>query len=254
LDYDDAIWFKYKESKYSLVRKFLATKLDKLMRRADLVVAGNAFLEETALLAGAKRTLYLPTSIDIIRYSMKTVDVTVNNGKPIIVWIGSPSTGPYLEEIAGVLRAVNDQAPFTLRIIGAKPDMPGLDVEYRKWSVDTEVQDLRTADIGIMPLANTAWARGKCGYKLVQYMGCGLPVVASPVGCNSSIVDHNESGFLADSDENWVEALVALISLESLRIRMGMRGRRKVEMSYCKQVTGPKLIEAIRSAADQKSD
>jgi glycosyltransferase involved in cell wall biosynthesis len=117
------------------------------------------------------------------------------------------------------------------------------------WSEMTEVSQIQKMDVGIMPLADTPWARGKCGYKLIQYMACGLPVVASPVGVNSEIVEHGVNGFLADSEAEWREALVRLLRDPDLRRRMGAEGRRKVESEYSLQVWGPRVAKMMITVA-----
>jgi len=104
-------------------------------------------------------------------------------------------------------------------------------------------------DIGIMPLPDSPWARGKCGYKLIQYMACGLPVVASPVGVNRQIVEHGVNGFLAETDDEWREALATLVADPDLRRRMGAAGRKKVEADYSLQVYGPKVAAMLRDVA-----
>lgn len=102
-----------------------------------------------------------------------------------------------------------------------------------------------------MPLTDTPWARGKCGYKLIQYMACGLPVIASPVGVNTEIVEHGVNGFLASTEAEWIEALRTLLSDAALRARMGEAGRRKVERDYSLQVWGPRVAQILRDAANQ---
>jgi glycosyltransferase involved in cell wall biosynthesis len=122
-------------------------------------------------------------------------------------------------------------------------------MESIAWSEQTEVQSIANFDIGIMPLLDEPFARGKCGYKLIQYMACGLPVVASPVGVNSQIVEHGVNGFLADTPEQWEHALQTLLTDASLRQRMGQAGRAKVEREFCIQVTGPRLAALLVAAA-----
>lgn len=124
-------------------------------------------------------------------------------------------------------------------------------VETRKWSEDTEVSAIQQFDAGIMPLPDAPWERGKCGYKLIQYMACRLPVVASPVGVNREIVEDGVNGFLAATPDEWVIALKQLRDHEELRQSMGMAGRKKVEAEYNIQVTAPKLGELLRSAAKE---
>jgi glycosyltransferase involved in cell wall biosynthesis len=116
-----------------------------------------------------------------------------------------------------------------------------------EWSEDTEVESIRSLDIGIMPLLESPFAKGKCGYKLIQYMACGLPVVASPIGINSKLVAHGKNGYLANSKETWIEALSALLSSSELRAKMGADGRRRVEEQYSLAATGPELLRIMAS-------
>jgi hypothetical protein len=117
------------------------------------------------------------------------------------------------------------------------------------WSEDSEVAMIQSMDIGIMPLTDSPWARGKCGYKLIQYMACGLPVVASPVGVNADIVEHGVNGFLATTEDEWRQALTTLLRDPDLRRRMGAAGRRKVETDYSLQVWGPRVAAIFHEIA-----
>jgi glycosyltransferase involved in cell wall biosynthesis len=129
--------------------------------------------------------------------------------------------------------------------------MAGVEVECVPWTEASEVAAIAECDIGVMPLFDSPWERGKCGYKLIQYMACGLPVVASSVGVNGQIVQEGISGFLADTAQAWVTVLAKLLADAALRQRMGHAGRLRVEQEYCLQVTGPRLVGLLRSAAMQ---
>jgi hypothetical protein len=130
-----------------------------------------------------------------------------------------------------------------------QPETAGT-LEILPWAEDTEVTLIQSMDIGVMPLPDTPWTRGKCGYKLIQYMACGLPVVASPVGVNRDIVEHGVNGFLAESDDEWRAAVDALLNDADLRRRMGAAGRKKVEEQYSLQVWGPRVAQMLRSVAE----
>ena len=119
--------------------------------------------------------------------------------------------------------------------------LPAVPTEHVPWTEAAEVAAIAEFDVGIMPLADEPWERGKCGYKLIQYMACGLPVVASPVGVNRQIVEHGVNGFLAETPTQWDEALRTLLADPALRQRMGQAGRQKVERQFSLQVTGPKV-------------
>ena len=124
-------------------------------------------------------------------------------------------------------------------------------LEILPWTEETEVSLIQSMDIGVMPLHNTDWARGKCGYKLIQYMACGLPVVASPVGVNKDIVEHGVNGLLAETDAEWRSAIKTLLADAELRRRMGAAGCRKVEEYYSLQIWGPRVAQMLRGVADE---
>lgn len=127
--------------------------------------------------------------------------------------------------------------------------MPGfseLRAENRVWSEMNEVSDIQAFDVGIMPLADTPWEQGKCGYKLIQYMACGIPVVASAIGANREIVSHGVDGFLATTHAEWSGYLKQLLENPDLRREMGLRGREKVERKYSVQARLPELIRILR--------
>lgn len=251
LDYDDAVFHHYDQHASYWVRRFYGRRLDGLMARAALVVGGNKYLAKRARDAGANRVEIVPTVIDLNRYAERSSELSAGigqDGHPRIVWIGSPSTARYLQMLCEPLQALAKRLPFVLRVIGADVvDMAGVPVECLPWSEDTEVKYIRECNVGVMPLLDTSWERGKCGYKLIQYMACGLPVVASSVGVNAEIVRPGENGFLADSSREWLAALEKLLLDPVLRHQMGHAGRQWVEQSYCIQKTGPHMVELLMS-------
>ena len=251
LDYDDAVFHHYDQHPSHWVRHFYGRRLDKLMAKAALVVCGNKYLAKRARDARASRVEVVPTVIDLCRYSEKApklFSVAGPSCHPRIVWIGSPSTARYLHLLREPLQALAKRLPFVLRVIGAEAvDMPGVPVEFLPWAENTEVQNISECDVGVMPLMDTAWERGKCGYKLIQYMACGLPVVASSVGVNADIVRPRENGFLAESSEEWLVALEKLLLDKLLRQEMGSAGRQLVEESYCIQKSGPNMARFLFS-------
>jgi glycosyltransferase involved in cell wall biosynthesis len=249
LDYDDAIFHNYDLNPLFLVRRFFGRRIDCLMASARLVVVGNDYLAKRARDAGAPWVEILPTVIDLDRYEVRPTEVFQSN--PLrIVWIGSPATVSYLSLLREPLVKLSLQFSLKLRVIGADiPDMPGVEVESVPWLEETEVASIQEGNIGVMPLIDSAWARGKCGYKLIQYMACGLPVVATPVGVNCQIICANENGFLASSDEEWVTALNLLLDNPVLRQQMGAAGRKKVEDHYCLKQVAPRLAKLLLNAA-----
>ena len=254
LDFDDAVFHHYDQHSNPWLRRLYGQRLDGLMAKAALVVGGNNYLAQRARDAGARCVAVLPTVIDLDRYPLRSKDLVTAASMdclPRIVWIGSPSTVRYLQLLREPLQVLAKHHSFVLRVIGGGVlDLPGVLVEVVDWSEDTEVKNISACDIGVMPLLDSSWERGKCGYKLIQYMACSLPVVASNVGVNVEIVQHGENGFLANSPDEWVTTLGKLLGDKSLSAQLGLAGRQQVERSYCIQKTGPRMAELLRSVAE----
>ena len=246
VDYDDAVFHRYDQHPSTAVRALLGRKLDRVMERADLVTAGNDYLAERARSAGSKWVERVPTVVDLDRYPV--VDRMTGSGDEVVIgWIGSPSTAEYLHRVSEALQSLTKRYRIRCIAIGARPDqIAGTPFETVVWHEDTEVASLYGIDIGIMPLPDAPWERGKCGCKLIQYMACELPVVASPVGVNSDIVRHGETGFLAEGAADWIVRLEQLILDEGLRARMGAAGRRRVENEFSLQIQGPRLTGFLK--------
>jgi glycosyltransferase involved in cell wall biosynthesis len=251
VDYDDAIFHRYDRHANPIIRKILGDKIDRVMRHSKAVIAGSEYLAERAIKAGAARVELIPTSIDLNRYPR-------NPTEPAAVftigWIGSPTTAQYLQSLNGVFSAIARDYPVRIKVVGAGTSQlqpADFDVEYRDWSEQTEVDDIQSLDVGIMPLSDTPWERGKCGYKLIQYMGCHKPVVASPVGANLRIVEHGVNGFLASTESEWKAALLELLHNPDLRIRLGQAGQATVKREYCTAVNGPKMARILSEACGQ---
>lgn len=246
VDYDDAIFHYYDLHPRGWVRGLLGRKIDTVMARARIVIAGNEYLADRARSAGAARVEILPSVVDLDHYRTSPPP----SGKPLTVgWIGSPTAARYLAPLRETLTAFCGKTGARLLLIGAgnfRLDMiPG---ESRSWAEEREAADIASFDIGIMPLLGDRWDEGKCGYKLIQYMAAARPVIASPVGVNKTIVDAS-CGLLARTPEQWLNALLTLAADAGLRRKMGEAGRRKVEKFYCVQVTAPKLAQFLREAA-----
>lgn len=245
VDYDDAVFHRYDLHRSPLVRAFLGRKIDAVMRRAVVVIVGNQYLADRAHLAGATRVETLPSTVDLARYHVASRSP---NTTYTIGWIGSPATARYLSLVRSALLEVCGNQRGRLVVVGGPPDVTtdNIPTVARPWSEATEVSEIQRFDVGIMPLPDDPWERGKCGYKLVQYMACGLPVVASPVGMNAQIVEHGVNGFLATTTQEWITALDTLRD-PSLRARMGLAGRAKVERSYALETTAPRLASLLLS-------
>ncbi|MCK4816159.1 glycosyltransferase family 4 protein, partial [bacterium] len=172
-----------------------------------------------------------------------------DNDKVVIGWIGSSSTTPYLSILFPVFRRLCRTHPNAyIKLIGATPiNIPDVRVKQVDWDLETEVEELQEFDIGIMPLPDNEWTRGKGGYKLLQYMAVGIPCVASPVGINKELIRDGENGFLATTEEEWYEKLSLLIENPEIRKRMGLRERDFVVKNYSFEVAAPKLISVLKS-------
>ena len=248
VDYDDPIYHRYELHSSALVRFLLGKKIDVVMRRASTVTVGNDYLGERARAAGARSIEYVPTAVDLDRYRARLP----RHGAPFTIgWIGSPSTVKYLSLVGPALAAFCHDANARLVVVGARvAELDGVPVEMRPWSETTEVEDILDFDVGIMPLPDDPWERGKCGYKLIQYMACSRPVIASPVGVNRQIVEHGVNGFLATTLAEWRSALDTLQAEPQLAVRMGVAGRQTVETGYSTRVTAPRLARILERTID----
>jgi glycosyltransferase involved in cell wall biosynthesis len=247
-EYDDALFHSYDLSSSSLVRRVLGRKIDRVMQHATCVIAGNGYLAARATQAAAQRVERIPTVVDHRRY---TQVIHGERAQTVIGWVGSPATQKYLLDIRHALARVCAKHDARLLLVGANAQMvdalAGIPVERVEWSEDTEAATIARMDIGIMPLVDGPWERGKCGYKLIQYMASGLPVVASPVGVNVDIVRQGENGYLATDGADWEDALQWLVKDASLRQRMGNAGREQVEREYSLAAQAPRLAAVLHS-------
>ncbi|WP_339926342.1 glycosyltransferase family 4 protein [uncultured Cyclobacterium sp.] len=227
VDYDDAVFHNYDQKENRLVFFLMPRKIDHVMKMANQVIVGNDYLKKRAVAAGAQNIDIFPTVIDPQKY--KVIRTHLPNKKLVIGWIGSPSTLKYLEPMVPVLNWLHEHYPIKFLLVNGKSKIKFKgEMECIPWTEEGEVEAILKMDIGIMPLPDNPWERGKCAYKLIQYMACGLPVVASPIGMNKEVVIHGENGFLANSNEEWIIALGQLIEDANLRTDFGVEGRKKV--------------------------
>ena len=247
LDFDDAIFHNYDLHNSAYIRYLFGQRIDQLMKDARLVMVGNHYLANRAIAAGSKHVEIIPTVIDLLRYIPKKSYPIATT--PIIVWIGSPSTAQYLMELSEVFKTLAKRQPFILRVIGGGIiTIPGVGIESLPWSLNSEAALIAECDIGIMPLRDTPWEQGKCGYKLIQYMASGLPTVASPIGANLDVTIEDETGFFAATDTDWVDRLELLLCDAALRQRLGQTGRARIEKDYCLQQVAPRIVRLVTEA------
>jgi glycosyltransferase involved in cell wall biosynthesis len=229
-DFDDAIFVPYvsPSNGYLSYLKY-PSKTKTICRLSSHVMAGNSYLADYARQVNDKVTI-VPTTIDTEKYRLEE---RMENEIPVIGWSGSYSTVQHLDTLRGALTDLAKQERFRLRVIGTpRYEIDGVDVDSMAWRAETEVADLRPIDIGVMPLPDDKWSLGKCGLKALQYMALGIPTICSPVGVNSEIIRDGENGFLAATQEEWIEKLTLLLKSAELRKRLGLAGRATVEESY----------------------
>ncbi len=230
-DFDDAIWIAQtgKENFLTKVAKNPG-KVNKIIKWSYKVSCGNSYLKNHALKFN-KNVILNPTTIDTEGLHFKLKDQ--NTDKVVVGWTGTHSTMMYLEQAIPFLRKLYQIKEFKLLVISnRKPDFEFPHMEFVKWTELTEQEDLLEMNIGIMPLADNEWTRGKCGFKALQYMALGIPAVVSSVGVNTEIVDQGVNGFVCDSEADWLKHLTDLINNAQLRSDMGIKAREKVLNNY----------------------
>ena len=247
-DYDDAIFHQYDAHKNGMVRWLLGKKLVPLLRRASICICGNAYIREYSA-QYCSNTIVIPTVVDTDVYR----PVPEKSEQVLTVgWIGSPSTWSYVEPLLPEILPCIAAAGAIFKVVGAGPRAKGVPgVEAIDWTEESEVRDVQSFDIGIMPLPDEQWARGKCGYKLIQYMACGIPVIASPVGVNAEIVEEGENGYLVQNSADWRTALKTLLADATLRKNLGKKGRLRVIERYSLQSQAPRLLAVLSQLTKQ---
>ncbi len=250
LDFDDAIWLESGGGRNGLFAKLrFPAKTATLCRLADAVTVGNDYLA-----AWASR---LNPNVHVARTSIELSNYPVlppppDDGVLRVGWTGSLSTmNVHLEAARPFLEALGARRPTELQVVCSEPPArPFANVRnvFIPWRAETEAEDVARCHVGIMPLPDDPFARGKCGCKALQYMAVGRPVVVSPVGVNTEIVRSGENGLLASTDEEWVEALLRLGDSPDLRARLGAEGRKTVESGYSAERAAAAFADAVRSA------
>ena len=245
-DFDDAIFVSYRSPSngYLSYLKF-ASKTKTICRIASHVMAGNPYLAEYARQVNDRVTV-IPTTIDTEKYQVPPPKNS--SGPPVIGWTGSHSTVQHLDTLRGALKKLAERESFRLRVIGTPAyDCPPVNVEAMRWRADTELEDLGAIDIGVMPLPDDRWSKGKCGLKALQFMALGIPTVCSPVGVNTDIIQDDQNGFIAGTEDEWVDKLSRLLRSHELRQRLGHAGRVTVEQKYSAITQAPRVYEIFKS-------
>ena len=237
-DFDDAIWIPDPGSS-PLVRALKwYSKVGQICRLATWVTVGNDYLYRFASLH-TNRVVLIPTVVDTTGKYLPA-DSSPESTIVTVGWTGSHSTLPYLNMVEDALLYLQKNEKVRIKIIAdVPPTLPEVDVNFVRWKATNEVEELNKIDVGIMPLRADSWSEGKCGFKAIQFMALGIPVVASPVGVNSTIISHGANGYLASTTEEWIGALNLLVRDAQLRKVYGQAARKKIEKQYSIQAVLP---------------
>jgi glycosyltransferase involved in cell wall biosynthesis len=230
-DFDDAIWMPNYSQQHARFHRMKAYwKIKHIIKWSHKVSAGNAFLVAYAR-NYCNNVVLIPTTIDT-----EHLHISPNksaSSEIVIGWTGSHSTLPYLTVLLPVLNLLSKKYTFTFRVISnEEPNFELKNLSFIKWNKESEIEDLATFSIGVMPLTNDAWSEGKCGFKALQYMALSIPTILSPVGVNVEIVQDKVNGLFADSQSEWYTQLELLINDETIRKQIGAKGRKTVVKAY----------------------
>lgn len=213
---------------------------------ARAVTVGNGYLADFARRFNSDVTV-VPSSVDANVYTPGPQ--RTRGGQTVVGWMGSSTSQTYLEPFAPLLQRMTRRG-LTLRIISdRRPIDFDFPFEWKAWSAATEVEDLRGFNIGIMPLPDTEWARGKCAMKILQYMGVGVPSVGSDLGGNREVIADGVNGFLATADDEWMEKILRLSQDQALAHRLGVAGRETVLALYSAEVCAQRFAEVLHRVA-----
>jgi glycosyltransferase involved in cell wall biosynthesis len=252
-DFDDAIFLSNSSeaNRFASALKY-PQKVPAIVRRSALVLAGNEYLADYAR-QFSPSVAVLPTCVDTNVFGPRK-SPRPSTAPLVVGWIGTPTTAAYLKPLAASLGRLASRHAFEVRVSGSGGtiEFPGVKTVNEPWSLDREVELFNTCDIGVYPLTDDEWAKGKCGFKAIQFMACGVPVVAADVGVNKEIIQDGVNGFLASTDAEWEQKIGFLLGDAALRARLGAAGRRTIEERYSLSVHAPRLVSMVRSVVDRK--
>jgi glycosyltransferase involved in cell wall biosynthesis len=255
-DFDDAIHVGHQDigaAKYPWIYKLkYGPGVNEMLRHSTHVIVGNRTLADHALKFNSQVSV-IPTVVDLKQYTC--APPRASSDVLTIGWVGSRSTSPYLLEIEPVLQRLSQAHPGKIRFqIYGHPErtlnLPNF--SSSPFSLATEIADLRNIDIGIMPVPDNEWTRGKCAFKAIQYMALGIPTVVSPIGMATELVENNINGFWARTPQEWFETLSQLVSDAQLRSRFSEAGRKTIESRYSLQAWAPRLAELLQRVLEER--
>ena len=247
-DFDDAIWFNdTSDGNKDLIWLKNPNKYGTIIKLSDVVFAGNNFLAEYASKFN-KNVIVMPTVINTEYH--RFINKESKKNKICIGWTGSSTTLKHFETAISFLKEIKNKYPDNVYfkvIVNMSVSYPELYLESTMWNIDSEIEDLSEFDIGIMPLPNDNWSKGKCGFKGIQYMSLEIPTIMSPVGVNTEIIENGINGFLANTNEEWIEKLSLLIENEALRVKLGKAGYQTVVEKYSVESQKDKYVKLLSS-------
>lgn len=246
VDYDDAIFHNYDQNANVIIRSILRNKIGLVMKWSKNVIAGNQYIADYAAGARAEKITIIHTNPDLTKYQI-IAQGTEPNDECIVGWIGNQSTyDRFVKPCKQLIIRAMEECGVKFHFIGCRDDsFVNKKVSFVEWTEESEVASLLSLDIGIMPIPDSPFERGKCSFKLLQYMACSLPVIASPVGMNTQVVENGVNGLLASSDDEWVAAIRHLADNPALRKEMGKRGREYVIENFQMEQSFNKLLHVI---------
>lgn len=242
-DFDDAHFLKRKSSWFRIIFRS-HRKTARIIHLSNHILVCNNYLREFSLKHAVRNKItVLPTPIDTDKFK----GIERKNPVPVIGWIGSHSTFIYLEQILDVFEVLKEKFDFELKIVGApkKISLMNVSVIQKKWCLEQELSDFQNLDIGVYPLGNSEWVRGKAAFKAIQYMAVQVPCVASNVGMNREVIQSGVNGFLVNTREEWIEKLSLLLESKAERQRLAENGRKTVEEHYSLKTLSPKFVQTL---------
>ncbi|MDP6580119.1 MAG: glycosyltransferase family 4 protein [Vicinamibacterales bacterium] len=251
-DFDDAVFLPNASSANQLVSALKwYHKVPSIIAMSDRTIAGNEYLAAYAR-ARTSNVRVIPTCVDTTLFKPGSRPASYRGDNPVVGWIGSHSTTKYLRGLLPILAQVHRRHPFSLYVVGTDSAVAadGMTVQSARWALDREVADFQRCDVGVYPLWDDRWSLGKCGFKAIQFMACGVPVVAAAVGVNCEIIEDGVNGFLAADEREWAEKLSMLLTDGDLRASMGAAARRTIEDRYSLAINAPRFIAVLNEAAD----
>jgi glycosyltransferase involved in cell wall biosynthesis len=256
LDLDDATYVSYTSPTYGKLASRLKWfgKTDQLIKYSALVTCGNNSIAQHVTTMG-KQASVIPTVVDLDKF--QPTPLKTDNGVPVLGWVGTHSTFPYLESIFPVLQELARTRRFRLKIVGASVEqiaLEGIEVENLKWSLEREIADFQSFDIGLYPMVADEWSSGKSGFKAIQYMAVGIPYVVTPVAACAEIGIPGETHLAASTPEQWYSALENLLDDWDVRRLMGRAGRAHALEFYNLPLQSDRLATALRTASGRKGE